>query len=321
MAGPFNRLIAGLLLAAVFSCPALAWPDRPIRIVVGFQAGGSSDVITRLAAERLRAPLGGATIVVDNRAGAAGSIAADSVLSAHDGHSLLTFSDSLLTAALTNKSVRFNPLRDFKMISLLCEGTLVLLTASSAPFGDFKEFVAYARGNPGKVNYVSSGFGGQQHLTVELLAAALKLELTHVPTRGGAQATNDLVGGQVEAAMLGLGPTLAHIRAGKIKALAVTSASRVTQLPDVPTLEELGVPDFAVNQWFGLAAPGDTPVAIIDQLARAVAAAINDDTLRRRYDEVGFAARSSTPAEFTEMVRAEEVRWKQLIAERGLKIE
>jgi tripartite-type tricarboxylate transporter receptor subunit TctC len=155
----------------------------------------------------------------------------------------------------------------------------------------------------------------------EYIAAALRLELTHVPTRGGAQATNDLVGGQVNAAILGLGPTLPHIRSGKIRALAVTTASRVSQLPDVPTLAELGLADFSADQWFGLAAPADTAQLILEQLARAVAVALDDDRLRRRYDEVGFVAKASTPAEFTEKVRSQESRWRQLIAERNLKLE
>jgi tripartite-type tricarboxylate transporter receptor subunit TctC len=319
--GPIKTFVVASLLLVTVSWAAFAWPDRPVRIVVGFQAGGSSDVVTRLAAERLRGQLGGATIVVENRPGASGSIAADSVLAAHDGYSLLTFSDSFVTSPLINKSVRYQPLRDFKMISLMCEGTLALLAAPDAPFRDFKEFVAYARANPGKLTYVSAGLGGHQHLTGEYIAATLKLELTHVPTRGGAQATNDLVGGQVDAAVLGLGPTLAHIRAGKAKALAVTAASRVPQLPDVPTLIELGLTGFTADQWFGLAAPADTPQAIVNQVARAVAAALDDETLKRRYDEVGFIARSSTPAEFTEKVRSQEALWRKLIAERGLRIE
>jgi tripartite-type tricarboxylate transporter receptor subunit TctC len=246
-----KRMVTALLLAAVVVFPALAWPDRPVRLVVGFQAGGSSDVIARLLAERLRSQLGGTTIIVENKPGAAGSIAADAALAVHDAHSLLMFSDSFVTASLVNKSVRFRPLRDFKMVSVVCEGPLVLLAGPTAPFRDFKEFVSYAKANPGKVNYASAGIGGQQHLTGEYLSAALKLEMTHVPTRGGGQATNDLVGGQIETAILGLGPTLAHIRAGKLKALAVSTESRVPQLPDVPTLTELGVPDFAVTQWFG----------------------------------------------------------------------
>jgi tripartite-type tricarboxylate transporter receptor subunit TctC len=321
MAGPVKSIIVACVLAAVLALPALAWPDRSLRIVVGFQAGGSSDVVTRIAADRLRGQLGGATIIVDNKPGAAGAIAADVVLGARDGHTLLTFSDSLLTTALTNKSARYQPLRDFRMISLLCEGTLVLLAAPNAPFRDFSEFVAYARANPGKITYASAGIGGHQHLTGEYIAAALKIELTHVPTRGGAQATTDLVGGQVDAAILGLGPTLPHIRAGRVRALAVTQAARVPQLPDVPTLIELGLSGFSADQWFGLAGPADTPQAVIDQLARAIAAALDDDAVRRRYDEVGFVAKPSTPAEFSDKVRSQEALWRKLIAERGIRIE
>src|SRR5438105_813869 len=287
-----------------FPRPCLARPaGSPRRRLSGWW---DSDSIGRLLAERLRPQLGGTTIIVENKPGAAGSIAADAVLGSRDGHTLLVFGDSFLTSSLVNKSVRFRPLRDFKMVSLACEGPLVLLAGPSAPFSDFKEFVSYAKANLGKVNYGSAGIGGQQHLTGEYLSAALKLELTHVPTRGGAQATNDLVGGQVDAAILGLGPTLAHIRSGKVRALAITAARRMPQLPDVPTLMELGLQGFTADQWFGLAAPADTPDAVIDQVARATGAALDDDELRRRYDEVGFAAHASTPAEFTEKVRSQE---------------
>ena len=190
--GPIKAFVVASLLLVTVSWAAFAWPDHPVRIVVGFQAGGGSDVVTRLAAERLRDQLGGATIIVENRPGAAGSIAADVVLGAHDGHTLLTFSDSFVTSSITNKSVRYNSLRDFRMISQFCEGTLVLLAGANAPFHDFSEFVAWARANPGKLSYVTAGFGGHQHLTGEYISATLKLDLTHVPTRGGAQAITDL---------------------------------------------------------------------------------------------------------------------------------
>jgi tripartite-type tricarboxylate transporter receptor subunit TctC len=321
MLASVKNVVAVSLIAAAIAFPALAWPDRPVRLVVGFQAGGSADSIGRLLGERLRPQLGGTAIIVENKPGAAGSIAADAVLGARDGHTLLVFGDSFLTASLVNKSVRFRPLRDFKMVSLACEGPLVLLAGPTAPFRDFKEFVRYAKAHPGKVNYGSAGIGGQQHLVGEYISAALKLDLTHVPTRGGAQATNDLVGGQIEAALLGLGPTLAHIRAGKLTALAVTTASRARQLPDVPTLMELGLADFAVAQWFGIVAPGDMPDTIVSQLSQAIGAALAEDSLRTRFDELGFAALASTPDEFTAKVRAEEARWVRLIGERGLKID
>jgi tripartite-type tricarboxylate transporter receptor subunit TctC len=261
-----RRIVLSAAAFAGWPAAGFGWPERPLKIVVGFQAGGGSDVIARLLAERLRPQLGGATVIVENKPGAAGMLAAEAVLGAHDGHSLLMLSDSLLTSSLTNRRVRYQPLRDFKPVGLACEGPLVVLAAERAPFRDFASFVAYAQANPGKVNYVTAGLGGQQHLTAEYISAALKLQMTHVPMRGGSQATQDLLGGQVEAAVLGIGPTLPHIRSGKLVALAVTAPARAAALPDVPTLLEFGLEGFAVMQWFGLAAPTDATPQVVDQL-------------------------------------------------------
>jgi tripartite-type tricarboxylate transporter receptor subunit TctC len=311
-------------LAAAMAAPmaeALAWPDRPLRIVVGFQAGGSSDLVARLLAERLRPALDGATVIVENKPGASSAIAAETVIGARDGHTLLMLGESLITASLMNKSVRFRPLRDVKPVSLICEGTLVVLASERAPFRDFASFVAYVRAHPGEVNYVSAGLGGQQHLTAEYLSAELKLQLTHVPMRGGSQAVQDLLGGQIEAAVLGLGPTLAHIRSGELVALAVTAASRVPQLPEVPMLAELGLPGFSVSQWFGLAGPADMPEPMVDRLAQATMTALDDPAAIRRLDELGFVAHPTTPAAFAEKVRMEEARWRKLTEARGLKLD
>jgi tripartite-type tricarboxylate transporter receptor subunit TctC len=315
-----RRFIAGLAAAMAAPLPLSAWPDRPLRIVVGFQAGGGSDVAARLLAERLRTKLN-ATVIIENKPGAAGSVAADTVMGAHDGHTLLVLSDSYVTASLTNRRVHFQPLRDFKPASLICEGTLVLLASAPAPFRDFAQLVAYVRAHPGKVNYVTAGLGGHQHLTAEYLSAALKIEMTHVPMRGGSQAAQELLAGNVELGVMGLGPTLIHIRAGKLFPLAVTSPARSPHLPDVPSLAELGLTGFAASQWFGLAGPIDTPQPVIDRLAQAVAAALDDETTRRRFDEVGYDVHASSPAEFADMIRIEEARWRKLIEERGLKID
>jgi tripartite-type tricarboxylate transporter receptor subunit TctC len=315
-----RRFVAGLAAALAAPLPLSAWPDRPLRIVVGFQAGGGSDVAARLLAERLRPQLN-TTIVIENKPGAAGSVAADAVMGAHDGHTLLVLSDSYVTASLTNRRVHFQPLRDFKPASLICQGTLVLLAAAPAPFRDFAQLVAYVRAHPGQVNYVTAGLGGHQHLTAEYVSAALKIEMTHVPMRGGSQAAQELLAGNVELGVMGLGPTLIHIRAGKLFPLAVTSPNRSPHLPDVPSLAELGLTGFTASQWFGLAGPIDTPQPVIDQLARAVATALDDEATRRRFDEVGYDARASSPAEFADMIRVEEARWRKLIEERGLKID
>jgi tripartite-type tricarboxylate transporter receptor subunit TctC len=316
-----GRLAAALLLILASSFPAVAWPDRPVRIVVGFQAGGSSDVVARLLAERLRLQFEGANFIVDNKPGASGAIAAEAVLNSHDAHTFLVFSDSYVTASLTNKAVRFRPQRDFRMISAMCEGPLVVLGTPGSPFRTFGEWVDYARANPGKLNYATAGVGGQQHLTAEYIAATLKLDMVHIPLRGGGPAVNDLLSGQVESGVLGLGPTLPHLRSGRLRALAVSTASRVPQLPDVPTLIEAGLPGFSTAQWFGLAAPHDTPDAVVDGLAQAMARALDDEAIRRRFDEIGFAVQTSTPAALTAKVSTEEARWKELIEERGLRFD
>jgi len=315
-----RRLLLSAAALAAWPGAAFAWPDRALRLVVGFQAGGSSDVVARVLAERLHPQLG-VPIVVENKPAASGSMAAETVMAAHDGHTLLMMSDSFVTSSLTNKSVRFQPLRDFKPASLICEGTLVVLASPRAPFHDFPSLVAYVHANPGKVNYVSAGLGGHQHLTAEYISASLKLDMTHIPMRGSSQAMQDLLGGQVELAVLGLGPTLVYIRSGQLIALAVTAPARSPYLPDVPTLGELGLPGFTVSEWFGLVGPLDTPPSIVDQLAQAIAAALDDEATRRRLDELGFTAHPSSPAEFADRIRTEETRWRKLIEERGIKLD
>lgn len=309
-----------VLLTVGANAPAFAWPDRPVRLIVGFQAGGSTDVVARIIAEKLRLQFNGASFVVENRPGANGTIAAGVVINAHDNHTLLLMGDGVVIAPLLNKNVRITT-RDFKMISTLSEGTVVLLAPSSSPFKDFAGFVGYARANPGKISYVSSGIGNPQHLVGEYLSAELALDMVHVPSRGGGQAVTELVGGQMQLGILGLGPTLPHIKSGALRALAVTTEKRMPQLPDTPTLGELGVRNFVVTQWFGLAAPNDMPDAIVNQISAAVAAALDDPAVRQRFEEVGFVARASTPEELTEKVRAEGAKWKKLIDDRGLKIE
>lgn len=314
------RLWLAVLLTALGAAPTFAWPDKPVRIVVGFQAGGSTDVVARIIAEKLRSHFAGSSFVVENKPGANGQIAAGVVLNANDNHTLLIMGDGAVISPLISKSQK-NTLPDLKPISMLCEGTVVILAPPSSPFQDFAGFVAYARANPNKISYVSSGIGNPQHLVGEYLAGELKLDMVHVPSRGGGQAVTELVGGQMQLGILGLGPTLPHIKSGALRALAVTVDKRMPQLPDTPTLAEVGIKDFTVSQWFGLAAPKTMPDAVVNQISAAVAAALDDLAVRQRYDEVGFAARASTPAEFTERLRVEGIKWKNLIDARGLKVD
>jgi tripartite-type tricarboxylate transporter receptor subunit TctC len=314
-------IFAMLFLAIAAGSPAAAWPDRPVRLIVGFEAGGSTDVVARLLADRLRGQFNGASFIVENRLGANGMIAAEVVRNAHDSRTLLILGDSYVVAPLLSGSIKVHPQTDFKMISTLCEGTVILLAAPNAPFKTFDEMLAYARANPGKLNYVASGIGNPQHLVGEYLAGELKLDMVHVPSRGGGQAVNDLVAGQIPMGILGLGPTLSHVRGGTLKPLAVTVGRRVSQLPDVPTLAEFGVKDFVVAQWFGLAGPNDMPDAVAQQLSKAVAAALDDPEVKKRYDEIGFNAGASTLAQLLEKVQHDDAVWRKVIDGRGIKID
>jgi tripartite-type tricarboxylate transporter receptor subunit TctC len=316
------RLIACLFTALVMAAsPAFAWPDRPVRLVVGFQAGGSTDVVARLLADRLRAQFGGASFIVENKPGANGMIAAEVMRNAHDGHTLLIAGDSYILAPLLSASVKLRPLGDFKMISAICEGTVILLGSPNAPFKTFPEMVDYARANPGKLNYVSSGIGNPQHLVGEYLAGEMKLDMVHVPSRGGGQAVNDLVAGQIPMGILGLGPTLGHVKSGTLKPLAVTAAQRMPQLPDVPTLSELGVKNFVVAQWFSLVGPSDMPDDIAEKLSKAVAGALDDASVRKRYEEIGFMTGASTPGDLYAKMQHDEDMWKKVVQDRNIKID
>jgi len=318
---PLKILGTAVLLIIGAALPAAAWPDRPVRLVVGFQAGGSTDVVARLLADRLRQQFPGSSFIVDNKPGANGAIAAGVMLNAHDGHTLLIAGDSYVVAPQLSSSVHVHPLTDFKMISMLCQGTIVMLAAPNATFKTFTQMVDYARANPGKISYVSSGIGNPQHLVGEYLSSALKLDMVHVPSRGGGQAVNDLVGGQMPLGILGLGPTLSQVKSGGLTPLAVTVDKRVSQLPDVPTLGELGVKDFVVAQWFSLVGPSDMPDTVVEQLSKAVAAALDDPAVRQRYEEIGFTAGASTPEALRQKMEHDDVMWRKVIEERHIKLE
>ena len=321
MSQRLKSMATALLLLACSAFPAGAWPDRPVRLIVGFQAGGSTDVVARLVADRLRAEFKGASFIVENRPGANGMIGANLMMSAHDGHTLLIAGDSYIVAPELSSNVKVHPLTDFKMISALCEGTVILLAASNAPFKTFPEMVSYARANPGKISYVSSGIGNPQHLVGEYLSSALKLDMVHVPSRGGGQAVNDLVGGQMPLGILGLGPTLGYVKSGRLVPLAVTVGKRLPQLPDVPTLTEFGLTDLVFGQWFSLVGPSDMPDAVAEQLSKAVAAALDDPALRQKLDDIGFVAGASTPEQLHAKMEHDGVMWRKVIRDRNIKIE
>ncbi len=320
-------LPAALLgLAALAAAPALHaqasdYPNRPIRIVVPFSPGGAVDGPTRVIAQELGKRLK-QQIIVDNRPGAGATIGSELVAkSAADGYTLLLASQTNAISASLYTKLSFNPIDDFAGISLLGREPGVLVVHPSMPVKSVAELVALAKQRPGELNYASSGNGSGQHLFMAMFASMAGIKLTHVPYRGSGQATTDLLGGTVPMAMPGTAGMVAHIKAGKLRPLAVSGSVRSTQLPDVPTLAEAGVPGYSAYVWMGLLAPKGTPAAIIERLHRELKAVLAMPEVRQLFAEAGIEIHGSTPAEFDAYFRDERERWARIVKDTGAKID
>ena len=320
-------LPAALLgLAALAAAPALHaqasdYPNRPIRIVVPFSPGGAVDGPTRVIAQELGKRLK-QQIIVDNRPGAGATIGSELVAkSAADGYTLLLASQTNAISASLYTKLSFNPIDDFAGISLLGREPGVLVVHPSMPVKSVAELVALAKQRPGELNYASSGNGSGQHLFMAMFASMAGIKLTHVPYRGSGQATTDLLGGTVPMAMPGTAGMVAHIRAGKLRPLAVSGSTRSAQLPDVPTLAEAGVPGYSAYVWMGLLAPKGTPAAIIERLHRELKAVLAMPEVRQPFAEAGIEINGSTPAEFDAYFRDERERWARIVKDTGAKID
>jgi tripartite-type tricarboxylate transporter receptor subunit TctC len=315
----FSRL-AALLLAGLV--PALAaaqaWPSKPVKIVVPFAAGGTTDVVARLLAQKL-SEAWGQSVVVENRGGAGGNIGADVVAkSPADGYTLLMTSGSIVTAnPHMYKAMPFDAARDLVGITNVATGPQIIAVSNNVPARDLKELIAYAKTNPGKVNFGSAGVGTQTHLAAENFAYAAGIDLTHVPYKGESAAITDLIGGQIQMATPNFGAAVGFVRDGKIRAFAVTSRERNVQLPDVPAAAEV-LPGFENSGWFGLMAPAGTPRDVIERVWRDSARILLSDEFRSRLAQQGMAPVASSPAEFAAAIREESARWAKVIRERGL---
>jgi tripartite-type tricarboxylate transporter receptor subunit TctC len=289
---------------------------------VPYPTGGSNDVIARLLAQQLQGAWG-QPVVVENKPGAAGNIgAADVAKSAPDGYSLLLTNINIVSMnpGLMAK-MPFDPQRDFAPISLLGTTALALAVHPSVPANNVKELIALAQREPGKLNYASSGNGSPQHMSAEMFKAMSKTNLTHVPYRGAAPAVTDLLAGQVQVSIGSVNQLIPHVRAGKLKALAVTSRKRLAQLPDVPTLDEAGVPGYESEIWLGLAAPAGTPAAVIDQLNAAVRKAMAAPAVVDKLKSQGIEVLVSTPDEMRQRGLADLKRWGDIIRTAGIKVD
>jgi tripartite-type tricarboxylate transporter receptor subunit TctC len=321
-----NRRQIISLAAAAMSLPALAqtssFPQKPVRIVVPYTTGGSNDVIARLLAQQLQEAWG-QPVVVENKPGAAGNIgSSDIAKSAPDGHSLLLTNINIVSmnpGLIAN--MPFDPQKDFAPISLLGTTALALVVHPSVAANNVRELIDLARKEPGRLNYASSGNGSPQHMSAEMFKAMTKTSLTHIPYRGAAPAVNDLLAGQVQVTVGVVNQLMPHIRAGKLKALGVTSRKRLAQMPDVPTLDEAGVPGYESEIWLGLAAPAATPPAIIEQINQAVRKAMATADVVTKLQSQGIDVLVSSPDQMRQRGLEDLKRWGDIIRTAGIKVD
>ena len=300
---------------------AQTYPERPIRVIVPFSPGGAVDGPMRLLAQEMSKKLG-QQVVVENKPGAGATIGSELVAKAPaDGYTLLLASQTNAISASLYRALAYDPIEDFAPIALIGREPGVLVVYPALPVTSVAEFVAYAKARPGKVDYASSGNGSGQHLFMALFASMTGLKLNHVPYRGSGQATTDLLGGTVAASIPGTAGMVGHIKAGKLRPLAVTGTKRSPQLPDVPTMAEAGVPGYEAYVWLGLMAPKATPQSIITRLNREVVAALATPEVRAYMATAGIEIVGSTPAEFGVFFRAERDQWAKVVRETGARIE
>lgn len=290
------------------------WPTKPVRVVVPFPAGGTTDIVGREISERL-AKAFGQPFIVDNKAGASGNIGVENVVrSAPDGYTLVVGAPQTLTInPQLFKSLPFDPQRDLAPIVVIASVPNVLVVTNSLPVKTPQELIAYAKAHPGKLNYGSSSIGGTPHLSAELFKSMTGTDIVHVPYKGSAPAVQDLMGGQIEMMFDNLPAGLPLIRAGKVRALAVTTTARTPAAPDLPTLNESGVPGFDSQGWFALLAPAGTPPAILERINREVNAILATPEFRERLERVGAVPVGGTIADFRNRLRDESERWGKVI--------
>jgi len=322
-----SRITTTIALAASASliartAPAQDYPTRPIRVVVAFAAGGTTDFVARLLADRMKGLLG-QSVIIDNKPGANGAIAAENVAKSEpDGYSLFL---TTVGAVAINPSLRsdlpYRPSRDFVPVGLVVRNTTVLAVNPSLGVNSAHELVALARDKPGAITMAVTGVGAISHLGLELFQSAAGAKFQYVPYRGAAQALTDLLGGQVNGIFADVPVMLSQIKAGKLKVLGATSAVRSDLLPDVPTLVELGFADTVAENWQGVLAPAATPPAIVAKLNGAFVTAVNDPDVRRKLADNGVTASPSSADEFGELIRSETARWAKVIRDKGIKPE
>jgi len=318
--------LAAVALGALALAPAAAqstpWPSKPVRIVVPFPAGGTTDVVARLLAQRLQETWG-QIVIVENKTGAGGNIGAlDVAKAANDGYSLLMASGSIVTVnPHIYAKMPFDAAKDFAPITNVAQGPMVIVVGPKVRAKNITELIALAKAKPGALNFGSAGIGSQVHMAGENFLYTAGIDLNHVPYKGESLALTDVAGGSVEMVPGNLAAMLPFIKAGKVKALGVTSAERSPAAPDIPTVGESGLPGFVNLGWFGLLAPAGTPKDIIDKVQRDSATVLATEDTKQRLLAVGMTPVGNSPAQFSDAIRAEGLMWAKVVRERKIQLQ
>jgi tripartite-type tricarboxylate transporter receptor subunit TctC len=318
----FLRLTAGAVALPVVSrlARAQAYPSRPVRIIVGFAAGGATDIQARLMGQWLSERLG-QQFIIENRAGASGNIGTEAVAkSPADGYTLLQIVTPHAINAALYTNLNFDFMRDIAPVTCVARLAYVVVVHPSVPATTIPEFIAYAKANPGKINYGSAGAGTPQNIACELFKMMAGVNLVHVPYRGGAPATTDLIGGHLQVIFCPVSESIEHIKSGKLRALAVTTAARLDVLPDVPTVGDF-VPGYEASGFAGIGAPRNTPADIIDLLNKELNAGIADAKVKARVAELGGTVLGGSPAAFGTILSEATEKWAKVIKFAGIKVE
>lgn len=328
MKRPFSQFRRKALLACAvataFALPAVAqaaYPDRPVRIIVGFSAGGSTDVVARIIAKQLTEQLG-QSFVIENRPGAGSNIAAEQVVRADpDGYTLYFMAVTNAINQSLYKNLNFDVIRDFTPIGMGAQVPNVLVVNPGVPAKSVKELVDYAKANPGKMAFASSGSGTSIHMAGELFKLQAGVDVLHVPYKGSAPALTDLIGGQVQFDFDNMPSAWPHVQSGKLRALAVTTLERSPTAPDLPTMAESGFPDFNVSSWFGLTAPAKTPPEVVKILNAAMVKAQDSPDVQNTFKQLGAIGSKMTQPEFAAFVKSEVEKWAPVVKASGATVD
>jgi tripartite-type tricarboxylate transporter receptor subunit TctC len=319
-----RRVAAALFVALAFSGAAAAqgWPEKPVRFIVGFTPGGPSDIIARALGQKL-ADLWGQQVVIENRPGAGGNIAAEiAAKSAPDGTTWLLGNNSILA---TNQSLYrklgYDPVKDFAPVALVALQPNILVVNPGVPANSVKELIALARAKPGQLNYASSGSGAAAHLAGELFKAMTGVDMVHIPYKGAQPALTDVISGQAQLMFATSASVIPYIKAGRLRALAVTTARRSATVPELPTLSEAGVPGFEAITWHGVVVPAATPAPLIERLNRDIVNVLRMPDLRERLESLGAELAAGTPRDFADYIAREIPKWTKVVKDSGARAE